>query len=91
MCAPMLSLRGHVEAGDNAAAAPQDTSAASAALYHMLFTLHQIVPPPPDYRATHVCLKSHNACLPQVMLSTQAVNLIALMVHLKALSLSNGL
>ena len=27
MCAPMLSLRGHVEAGDNAA--PQDTSAAS--------------------------------------------------------------
>ena len=29
MCAPMLSLRGHVEAGDNAAAAPQDTSAAS--------------------------------------------------------------
>ena len=27
MCAPMLSLRGHVESGDNAA--PQDTSAAS--------------------------------------------------------------
>ena len=31
MCASMLSLWGHVEAGDNAAAAPQDTSAAS---YH---------------------------------------------------------
>ena len=38
MCAPMLSLRGHVEAGaaaapqdTGAAAAPQDTSAASAA------------------------------------------------------------
>ena len=34
MCALMLSLRGHVEAGDKAAAAPQDKSAASTALYH---------------------------------------------------------
>ena len=34
MCAPMLSLRGHVEAGDNVVAAPQDTSAVSAVSYH---------------------------------------------------------
>ena len=29
ICAPIISLRGHVEAGDDAAAAPQDTSVAS--------------------------------------------------------------
>ena len=75
-----------VEAGDNAVAAPQDTSLHLLLYITMLFTLHHIVPPPPDYSAAHVCLKSHNACLPQVMLSTPAVNLMVLMVHLKALS-----
>ena len=85
MCAPMLRLRGHVEAGDNAT--PQDTSAAS--YYCVEHTPSDDTSS--EYRAVHVCLKSHNARLPQVMLSSPAVNLMVLMVHLKALSpITNG-
>ena len=57
----------------------------------MLYTLNQMIPPP-EYRADHICLKSQNARLPQVMLSSPAVNIMVLMVHLKVLSpVTNGL
>ena len=49
ICAPMIRLRGHVEAGDNAVAAPQDTSAAS---------YHYVVHTPSDDTPSRISCRS---------------------------------
>ena len=58
MCAPMLSLRGHVEAASDNAAAPQDTSAAS---YH--YVVHT-----PSY-----CTSSRISCSSRLSQVTQCM------------------
>ena len=57
MCAPMLSLRGHVEAGD-IVAAPQDTSAAS-----YLYVVHT----PSDYTSSRISCSSRLSQVTQCM------------------------
>ena len=86
MCAPMLSLRGHVEACDSAA--PQDTSAAS--YYCVVHT------PSDDKFSSGTSRISCNSCLSKVTQCTPTsghalltnCNLLVLMVHLKALKFS---
>ena len=57
----------------------------------LLYTLHQVISSQVvllEHHAVHVHLKSHNARLPQITLSSPVVSLLRLMIHLKALKLS---
>ena len=57
----------------------------------MLYTLHQVISSQVvllEHHAVHVHLESHNACLPQVTLSSPVVSLLRLVILLKAFKLS---